>query len=154
MLKYLCPPMPSLSLVLVAHREQAYLPECVASIRNQGFADVEIVAIDDLARDDARMRVEHLPERVGVGAARNLALELVEGGHVWFIEPTGLVAPGALAAVLERLEATTPEVLVVGHERTGPLGPASPGPHAGALAGAAERDPGPLEGLPALADAA
>jgi CDP-glycerol glycerophosphotransferase len=166
MLKYLCPPMPSLSLVLVAHREQAYLPECVASIRNQGFADVEIVAIDDaspdhgpgvlddLARDDARMRVEHLPERVGVGAARNLALELVEGGHVWFIEPTDLVAPGALAAVLERLEATAPEVLVVGHERTGPLGPASPGPHAGALAGAAERDPGPLEGLPALADAA
>ena len=103
-----CQPMaPRLSFVLVAHREQAFLEPCLASILGQDVADLEVVAIDDASDDhvpelldaiaarDPRVRVEHLPQRVGRGAARNRGLELARGEHVWFIRTTDLVADGA-----------------------------------------------------------
>src|SRR4051812_27527027 len=158
--------MAMLSFVLVAHGEQAFLRDCVASVLDQAPADVEVVAIDDaspdhgpavldeLALGDGRVRVEHLRERLGPAAARNLALDLVAGDHVWFVEATDVLEPRALHAVLERLRADSPDVLVVHHSRRRPLGPARPGPHAGALAAAAGRGTGRLEEHPALADAA
>ncbi len=94
---------PALSLILVVHREQGWLPELAASVLEQDFADLELVAVDDaspdhapelldqLAERDPRVRVKHLPSRVGRGEARNLALELAEGEYVWFVETTDLV---------------------------------------------------------------
>jgi CDP-glycerol glycerophosphotransferase len=118
--------VPRLSFVLVVHREQAYLEGCAASLLDQEFADLEVVAIDDaspdhapallddLAERDPRVRVTHLPERAGLGAGRNLALEAVEGEYVWFVHTTDRVAPGALAALADELRTTSPDVLLVG----------------------------------------
>src|SRR3954471_2551037 len=98
--------MPALSLALVVHREQGHLEDFIAALRAQDLTDVEVVAIDDaspdhapelldaLARAQPRVRVRHEPERLGLAAARALALELAEGDHVWFVEPTDLLADG------------------------------------------------------------
>ena len=63
---------PRLTFVLVAHREQAFLEPCLASILGQDVRDLEVVAIDDASDDhvpelldavaarDPRVRVEHL----------------------------------------------------------------------------------------------
>ena len=94
---------PALSLVLVVHREQGWLPELAASVLEQGFTDLELIAIDDaspdhapemldgLAERDPRLRVRHLEARIGPGPARNLGLEMAEGSYVWFVNTTDLV---------------------------------------------------------------
>ena len=158
--------MPALSFVLVVHREQAHIEQCISSLLGQPAGDVELLAIDDaspdhgprlldeLAERHAGMRVIHLPGRIGRGAARDLALESVLGEHVWFVETTDRVAPGALAGILETLRAGAPDVLLVGHERRDALGRSRPGPGQAALARAAEMGPGPLEQRPELAAAA
>ncbi len=158
--------MPALSFVLVVHREQAHLERCVAAMLDQPFTDVELLAVDDaspdhgprlldeLAERHAAMRVIHLPERVGRGAARNLALDAVGGEHVWFVETTDRVAPGALAGIAELLRTGSPDVLLVHHAVADALGRSRPGPQRAALARAAERGPGPLEQHPDLAAAA
>ncbi|HKH18905.1 MAG TPA: bifunctional glycosyltransferase family 2 protein/CDP-glycerol:glycerophosphate glycerophosphotransferase [Solirubrobacteraceae bacterium] len=157
---------PALSFVLVVHREQAYIEQCVASLLGQPFGDVELLAVDDaspdhaprlldeLAERDARVRVLHLPERIGPGAARNLALEEIAGEHVWFVETTDVVAPGALAEIAERLRASAPDVLLVEHAVRDRLGRSRPGPNRAALAHVAELGPGPLERRAELAGAA
>ena len=89
--------MPLLTFVLAVHREQAYLRECAASILDQDFADVELVAIDDaspdhvpelldeLAERDPRVRVGRVDERVGVEdrsrALAQVCLLAVDGEH-------------------------------------------------------------------------
>ncbi len=60
--------------------------------------DVELLTIDDASAD-----------------ARNGALDRAAGDYVWFVEPQDQLLPGALAHVLERLEAETPDVLLVHH---------------------------------------
>jgi CDP-glycerol glycerophosphotransferase len=107
---------PALSLVLVVHREQGWLPELAASVLEQPFSDLELIAIDDaspdhapemldeLAERDPRVRVRHLDARVGPGPGRNLGLEMAEGSYVWFVNTTdrveAIAAPrGDLACV-------------------------------------------------------
>jgi CDP-glycerol glycerophosphotransferase len=130
---------PRLSFVLVVHREQAFLEPCLASILGQDVADLEVVVIDDASPDhgpslldaaaerDARVRVRHLAERVGAGAARNLALDMAQGDHVWFVRTTDLVASGALGNVVAEL-AQEPDVLLLQHLRASPIGRRRPGP--------------------------
>jgi CDP-glycerol glycerophosphotransferase len=158
-------PTPRLSFVLVAHREQAYLEECASSILGQEFEDVELVALDDaspdhgpelldrLAERDPRVRVRHLPERVGPGAARNLGLDMAEGEYVWFVNATDRLPPGSLAAVAEHL-AADPDVLLVHHSRTDSLGESRAGPDRKLLARVAERGAVTIEDVPGVAAAA
>jgi CDP-glycerol glycerophosphotransferase len=130
---------PRLSFVLVAHREQAFLEPCLASILGQDVRDLEVVAIDDASGDhvpelldetaerDPRVRVEHLAERAGRGAGRNLGLARAQGDYVWFIRTTDLLVPGTLAGVVEQLAAQEPDVLLVQHLRESPIGRRRPG---------------------------
>src|SRR4051794_24261955 len=149
--------MPLLTFVLAVHREQAYLRECAASILDADGADVELVAIDnaspdhvpelldELAESDPRVRVRHLDTRVGVGAARNLGLEGASGDYVWFVNTTDRLPPGAVAAVAGRLRDAAPELLLLHHTVTGPLGRSRPGPHAKLVERLAAAEPGPLD---------
>jgi CDP-glycerol glycerophosphotransferase len=138
--------MPTISFVLAVHSEQGYLPACAASVLDQRFADVELIAIDDaspdhapalldeLAAADPRVTVRHVERRLGRGGARNLGLELARGDYVWFVETTDTVAPGALTTVAERLAAEQPDVLLVHHSRIDMFRRKTPGPHRRALA--------------------
>ena len=83
--------------------------------------------LDALAAGDDRVRVHHLAERVGLGEARNLGLERARGEYVWFVNASDVVAPHG---VLERLEETSPDVLLVGDRIEDALGRSRPGPHA------------------------
>jgi CDP-glycerol glycerophosphotransferase len=159
--------MPVLSIVLVVHGEQAFIEECAASVLGQeGSADVELIAVDDaspdhgpavldqLAERDPRVRVAHLDERAGPGAARDAGLAKASGDYVWFVNATDRLPTGALANVVARLRETGADLLVVDHVRLGALGREHPGPHRKALAKAAPQPAAPLEELPALAHTA
>ncbi|HKN93773.1 MAG TPA: glycosyltransferase family 2 protein, partial [Thermoleophilaceae bacterium] len=102
--------MPAISLVLVVHREQGWLPGLASSVLESGFSDLELVAVDDaspdhapemldeLAERDPRVKVRHLSSRVGPGEGRNIGLHMAEGEYVWFVETTDLVEAMALPA--------------------------------------------------------
>ncbi len=156
--------MPLLSFVLVVHREQAFLQQCVESLLT--VDDVELVVIDDaspdhapglldeLAERDRRVRVHHLDERVGTGRARNLALDLVAGDHVWFVETKDRLPAGSVVAAMHVLQGHAPDLVLVPHATLDALGRRREGPHAGVLARMAEDGPGPLVRHPRAASLA
>jgi CDP-glycerol glycerophosphotransferase len=159
-------PVPLLSLVLVVHREQGWLPELAESVLSQDFRDLELIAIDDaspdhapgmldaLAERDARVRVRHLAERVGPGEARNLGLEMASGDYAWFVSSTDVVPEGALAGVAGLLAgAARPAMLLVNHVHAEVTGGSRPGPHA-ALSAELGGEGGTLDSHPQLAAAA
>jgi CDP-glycerol glycerophosphotransferase len=121
--------MPLLSIVVPAHDVAGYLRECLDSILDQAFLDVEVVGVDDhspdscgeildeYARRDPRVSVVHLEQSVGLGSARNAGLDHARGAYVWFVDGDDWLAPGSLSAVARRLNETDPDVLVVDHAR-------------------------------------
>jgi CDP-glycerol glycerophosphotransferase len=160
------PGAPKLSLVLVVHREQAWLEEFAASALAQGFGAVELVCVDDaspdhapemldeLAARDARVRVLHLAAPVGRGEARNRGLQAARGDYVWFVRATDLLPMGSLAAVADRLVATSPDVLFVHHARRDLLGSEREGPYGRVLERIARGGTAADGAWPAIADLA
>ncbi|MET9964829.1 CDP-glycerol glycerophosphotransferase family protein [Streptomyces sp. NPDC006356] len=123
--------MPRFSIIVPVFKVQGFLRECLDSVLGQSYTDFEVIAVDDRSPDscpaildgyaerDARVRVLHLPENVGLGRARNAGLEEASGDYVLFLDSDDCYTPGLLAAVAARLAASDdPDILVFDHVRT------------------------------------
>ncbi|MER6713870.1 bifunctional glycosyltransferase family 2 protein/CDP-glycerol:glycerophosphate glycerophosphotransferase [Streptomyces sp. NPDC000877] len=123
--------MPRFSIIVPVYKVQGFLRECLDSVLGQSYGDFEVIAVDDRSPDgsgaildeyaarDARVRVLHLPENVGLGRARNAGLAEAAGDYVLFLDSDDHYTPGLLAAVAARLETTgDPDILVFDHVRT------------------------------------
>ncbi|WP_433300150.1 glycosyltransferase family 2 protein [Actinoplanes sp. CA-030573] len=140
-----------LSVVVPVYRVEAYLVECLDSIRaglTAGeHARLEIIAVDDAspdrcgeilddyASDHPGVRVQHLPENVGLGLARNAGLAEATGDYVWFVDSDDRLPAGSVRAVLAALDADRPDVLLVDHLRVREDGRAKTDPSSHLLAG-------------------
>ncbi|MFF7985525.1 CDP-glycerol glycerophosphotransferase family protein [Streptomyces sp. NPDC007901] len=123
--------MPRLSLIVPCFQVQGFLRECLDSVLEQSFHDIEVIAVDDRSPDgcgaildeyaarDPRVKVLHLPENVGLGRARNAGLPYATGDFVLFLDSDDTLTPGALGAIADRLAETgDPDVLVFDYART------------------------------------
>ncbi|WP_371777804.1 CDP-glycerol glycerophosphotransferase family protein [Streptomyces sp. NBC_01438] len=123
--------MPRLTLIVPAYNVQGYIGECLDSVLQQDFTDFEVIGVDDCSPDgsgaildtyaerDARVRVLHLTENVGLGHARNAGMDEATGDYLLFLDSDDTLAPGSLAAIAARLDETDdPDVLVFDYTRT------------------------------------
>ncbi|MFG3016972.1 CDP-glycerol glycerophosphotransferase family protein [Streptomyces sp. NPDC048254] len=123
--------MPRFSLIVPCFKVQGFLRECLDSVLEQSFHDIEVIAVDDRSPDgsgaildeyaarDPRVRVLHLPENVGLGHARNAGLPHATGDFLLFLDSDDTLTPGALHAIADRLTETgDPDVLVFDYART------------------------------------
>ncbi|MFD9068561.1 glycosyltransferase family 2 protein [Streptomyces lasiicapitis] len=121
--------MPRFSVVVPAHRVQGYLRECLESVLDQSFGDLELIVVDDASPDacaaiaaeyaqrDLRVQLVRRSERRGVGPARDAGAARATGEWLLFLDGDDVLLPGALAALDAAL---TPDVdvLLFGHDRT------------------------------------
>lgn len=89
--------LPLLSVIIPVYNVEKYLDECVKSIVNQVYKNLEIVLVDDGSTDnsgaicdawrnkDLRIKVVH-KANAGLGFARNSGLEVAEGDFVAFVD--------------------------------------------------------------------
>lgn len=89
--------MPLISVIVPVYNAEKTIERCVNSIRNQSFADLEIILVDDGATDgsgvlcdklaelDHRVQVCH-KENGGVSSARNRGMELATGTYIQFVD--------------------------------------------------------------------
>ncbi|MEV6692324.1 glycosyltransferase [Micromonospora sp. NPDC051196] len=124
---------PLLSIVVPVYDVEAYLRQCLDSIRDDVPADetatVELIVVNDASPDGCGqllreyaaahpgVRVLHLDTNVGLGPARNAGLDVATGEYVWFVDSDDWLPPGTIAAVLDRLRADRPDVMMIDHLR-------------------------------------
>ncbi|MGC4440186.1 glycosyltransferase family 2 protein, partial [Streptococcus suis] len=91
--------MEKVSVIVPVFNAEAYLRECLDSIINQTYTNLEIILVNDGSTDrsaaiceeyatrDNRVRVYHKKlGGNGVGATRNTALSLVTGDYILFVD--------------------------------------------------------------------
>ncbi|MEG3631756.1 bifunctional glycosyltransferase/CDP-glycerol:glycerophosphate glycerophosphotransferase [Streptomyces poriticola] len=123
--------MPRFSVIVPCFKVQGFLAECLDSVLQQSYRDIEVIAVDDCSPDgcgailgeyaagDDRVRVVSLPENVGLGRARNAGMAQATGDYLFFLDSDDTLTPGALRATADRLaEADDPDVLVFDYART------------------------------------
>jgi glycosyltransferase involved in cell wall biosynthesis/SAM-dependent methyltransferase len=129
---------PLISIIIPTFNVEDFLPDCLASITQQDFRNIEVIAVDGASSDttvkildqasgkDPRLKVVY-KGRIGPGLARNEGVQLATGEYIWFVDGDDLISAGSLALVASRIEATRPDVLFIGYEAYYPNGKSEPG---------------------------
>lgn len=111
-----------LSVVIPVFNVEPYVEQSVKSVLSQTFKDLEVVCIDDgstdeslsilnaLAASDPRVKVVSQPNR-GVGATRNVGIELAEGEYIHFLDADDTLAPSAYEELLRNARNDNLDVL-------------------------------------------
>ena len=88
---------PLLSVIVPVYNVEAYLCRCVDSILNQTYQNLEVILVDDGAKDssgticdtyaekDSRVQVIH-KENGGLSSARNAGLDICRGEYIAFVD--------------------------------------------------------------------
>lgn len=104
---------PLISVIMPVYNAEKYIAEAVGSIRRQGYALLEILAINDGSTDDTVPIIEGLGDDIvlinqanaGPGAARNRGLALARGKFIAFLDADDLWPEHKLARQLAYLQA-------------------------------------------------
>ncbi|WP_298594683.1 glycosyltransferase [uncultured Mitsuokella sp.] len=89
--------MPEISVIVPVYNVEPYLKQCIESVQNQTFQDLEIILVDDGSTDgsgkickeyeknDQRIQVIHKANG-GLGDARNVGLDAARGEYIGFVD--------------------------------------------------------------------
>lgn len=93
-----------ISVIVPIYNIEQYLKNCVDSIINQSYKNLEIILVDDGSTDnsgkmcdeyknsDARVKVIH-KENGGLASARNIGLDNATGNYIGFIDGDDIIHP-------------------------------------------------------------
>lgn len=116
------------SIVVPVYKVEKYLDQCVESILNQSYKNIEVLLIDDgspdrcpqmcdaWAQKDSRVRVIH-KENAGAGEARNTGLENVTGDYLCFVDSDDYIHPNMIRNAYEYLQENSVDIVLFGMSR-------------------------------------
>lgn len=96
--------MDLISIIIPIYKVEEYLNQCIESVVNQTYKNLEIILVDDgspdncpkmcddWAKKDKRIKFIH-KENGGVSSARNMALEVFKGEYLCFIDADDTIHP-------------------------------------------------------------
>lgn len=118
---------PQLSVVVPVHRAEGQIRDCLESLLQQRFADLEVLVVLDAPADqsarivneiaslDDRVRVIEQSEHRGVGPSRNHGLDEARGRWVAFVDPTDFVSADFHEALVASASASDADVAMGDH---------------------------------------
>lgn len=122
--------MSKVSIIIPVYKVEAYLAECLESVRRQTVDDFEVIMVDDGSPDgcaaicrqfekkDARFHLLQ-QENGGVTAARQNGQERASGEYVMFVDGDDTLPPDAIEVLLSHMSVDVD--IVVGQPDTEPL---------------------------------
>lgn len=112
-----------ISVIIPVYNAEEFLCECMDSVLNQTFRDIEIICVDDGSTDGSKeilYKYQKEDERVKVlcqenkyaGVARNYGMSQAIGTYVIFLDADDLFELNMLEEVYNRLESTDAQICI------------------------------------------
>lgn len=110
------------SVIVPIYNVEQYLQDCVESLINQTYRNIEIILVDDgstdksgeicdeLAKKDQRIQVIHKPNG-RTASARNAGISVAEGEYLLFIDPDDWFDLQTVEKLVKEIERTDADVL-------------------------------------------
>lgn len=106
-----------LSVIIPVYNTEKWIEECITSVQNGGYANIEIIVINDGSQDNSESIINRLIDKdpriiylykknSGAAAARDTGVELSTGDYVMFLDADDYVSDGAIAEMMSRAELT------------------------------------------------
>lgn len=107
---------PLVSIVIPTCNVEQYVEDCLLSVLNQTYTNIEVICVDDISTDntvkilerygmrDKRIRVAHNEEKGGAALARNKGMKLAKGKYIYFLDSDDYIKENALELLCEAAE--------------------------------------------------
>lgn len=117
--------MDLISIVVPVYNVQDYLEECINSLINQSYQNIEILLIDDGSTDkspiicdnflkiDSRIKTYH-KKNGGLSDARNYGIKQSKGNYVFFIDSDDVIQLNTLEILYEIIKKSDSDISCVG----------------------------------------
>lgn len=111
-----------ISVIIPVYNVEKYISQCLESVCNQIYDDLEIILIDDGSTDtsgeicdeyackDDRIRVIH-QENHGAAAAKNAGLRVATGTYLSFVDSDDYLEPGAYCHMMQLIQENRAEIV-------------------------------------------
>lgn len=111
-----------ISIIIPVYNVEKYLSECIESVINQTYSELEIILIDDESTDnsgkicdeyavkDARIKVIH-QKNSGAASARNKGLRIATGEYLAFVDSDDYLEKDAYEYMVTQLNANHADVI-------------------------------------------
>ena len=115
--------MPKVSIVVPIYNVEKYLAQCLESLVNQTFKDIEILAINDGSTDQSQRIVDeyvkkydfvksYVKENGGLSDARNFGMKKVTGKYIAFIDSDDLIEENAIELMYNKAEKDELDIVI------------------------------------------
>ncbi len=116
--------MKKISVIIPVFNVEKYLEECLESVINQTWQEIEILAVDDGSTDNSLEILERYKEKYpdkikvftkkngGQGSARNVALKYVSGEFVGFVDADDWIDPDMYKEMIQLAEKEQTDVVI------------------------------------------
>lgn len=115
--------LPTVSIIVPVYNSAEHLEECLMSIANQTFNDIEVIIINDGSTDSSGqicdsfankynfIHVTHI-HNSGVSNARNLGIELSNGEYVTFVDSDDIIDTHYIAKLIFAISNTNADYAI------------------------------------------
>lgn len=119
----------TVSVIVPVYKVEAYLDDCVVSLLEQTYQDLEIILVDDGSPDscgdicdrwaekDSRIKVVH-KENGGLSDARNAGLKHAHGEYVYFVDSDDRITRNAIQSAVEYSKMYDADIVISTMRRT------------------------------------
>ncbi len=117
---------PFISIIMPVYNVERYIEKSIESVLAQTFTDFELLLVDDcspdksgkicddFAKTDSRIKVIHLPKNGGVAKARNMAMSVVCGEYLCFLDSDDYFDADMLQVLAESVKNNPAQVVIFG----------------------------------------
>ena len=118
-----------ISVIIPVYNVEAYLEDCLRSVQQQDFEDVEMICVDDGSTDGSRAileqfaiqdpRIKILGDGInhGQATARNRAMACAQGEYLLFLDADDMLPAGTLSKLFGIASRDRLDVLMFDYER-------------------------------------
>lgn len=115
-----------ISIIVPIYNMEAYLKQCLDSLVNQSYRNIEIILVNDGSKDrsgkicdeyaqiDSRVKVIH-KQNGGVSSARNVGLDNAKGDYMMSVDPDDWVEPSFCEEAIGMINKYHIDIVVFGY---------------------------------------
>lgn len=115
---------PLVSVVVPVYKVEKYIHECVDSILQQTYEDIELILVDDgspdncgvlcdeYAKADPRVKVIH-KENGGLSDARNAGIDIAQGEYITFVDSDDFISKNYLSSMIRMAQSNEADIVQI-----------------------------------------
>lgn len=118
---------PLVTIGIPVYNVESFVEKCLLSVLNQTYNNLEILTVDDCGNDKSmdiiyRLQKEHpygdrikvikQPCNMGLGEARNAAIEHASGKYLYFLDSDDFIEPNTIELMLKEAEMSQTDIVL------------------------------------------